>query len=386
MKKRILIIALDTDWSGISRLPSGLFRAGFEVYALCPEKSYLAKTKFLDDSILYPTFTYSRFKIIYLLIIVSILRFKPDLLIPGDEDSILALQKLSNALEKIPFTSYFSKLIRKSLVPRKYDSLILSKSNFQEKCQSIGIRSPKNIAVTDLKGAISAANVLGYPVVLKDDSGYGGSGVFICTNENEIISNLSKKVEQKFFQKISILLKRLFFISIFTLEKKISVQQYIKGQVGQSPFCAIDGIVLATNSMLKIRTFPGGTGPSSVIRGIENSDIVEYVKKVTKELHFTGFGSLEFIVEDGTNLIYVIEFNPRPTPTCHLSSEVLANDLCVYLFKGLNSQLIEPKKFRPFTIALFPGEKRRDPASHFLIEAFHDIPVNDPALLLALEN
>lgn len=386
MKNRILIIALDTDWSGISRLPSGLSRAGFEVYALCPEKSYLAKTIFLADSILYPTFTYSRSKIIYLLILISIIRFKPDLLIPGDEDSILALQNFSNILAKIPFASNVMKLIRRSLVPRKYDSLILSKSNFQEKCQELGIKSPKNLVVKDLESAITAANVLGYPVVLKDDSGYGGSGVFICSNDDEIIFNMSKRIVKKYSQNISIFLKRLFFISIFTLDKKISVQQYIKGQVGQSPFCAIDGIVLATNPMLKIRTFPGVTGPSSVTRGIENSDIVDYVKKVTKELHFTGFGSLEFIVEDGTNLIYVIEFNPRPTPTCHVSNEVLANDLCIFLFKGINSQPIELGQYRPFTIALFPGEKRRDPDSHFLVEAFHDVPVNDPLLLLALDN
>ena len=37
MTKKILIIALAKDWTGISRLPSGLKRAGFEVAALCPK-------------------------------------------------------------------------------------------------------------------------------------------------------------------------------------------------------------------------------------------------------------------------------------------------------------------------------------------------------------
>jgi hypothetical protein len=103
MTKKILIVALNTHWTGISRLPSGLVRAGFQVFAFCPKKSYLAQTKFLDDSILYPTFTYSRSKIVYLGMLFSIIFFKPDFVIPGDEDAVFAFQNLANFLEKIPF-------------------------------------------------------------------------------------------------------------------------------------------------------------------------------------------------------------------------------------------------------------------------------------------
>ena len=95
MKKTVLIIALNENWTGISRLPSGLSRAGFKVFALCPKKSLIAKTKYLANTILYPTFTYSRSKLVFIWMIFAMLKFRPDVVLPGDEDAILAMQELA---------------------------------------------------------------------------------------------------------------------------------------------------------------------------------------------------------------------------------------------------------------------------------------------------
>lgn len=186
MYKKILIIALNENWTGISRLPFGLSKAGFLVYALCPRKSFLAKTIFLKKSLLYPTFTYSRSKLIYLWMLFSIILFRPDFIIPGDEDAILALYNLSNMLERIPYLNQISKLIRSSLTAKTFDSTILNKSDFQKKCNEWGLRTPKNRVVKNSESCLSDAAQMGYPVVLKNDSGYGGTGVFICYNEEDI--------------------------------------------------------------------------------------------------------------------------------------------------------------------------------------------------------
>ncbi len=386
MKKKALIIALNENWTGISRLPSGLVRAGFEVSALAPKKSLLGKTKHLKESILYPTFTYSRSKLVYLWIIYAFLKLKPEVVIPGDEDTILALQNVSNLLERLPFFHSVSKLIRSSITGKEFDQLVLSKSSFQKKCNEWGLRTPKNIIVHNLAEALMAAADMSYPVVIKYDSGYGGSGVFICETEVDLKNHFQNLGGPSLVTILKETFKRMFFVSIFSSEKVISIQQYIDGQVGQSPFCANEGVVFGFNPMLRLRTFPGKTGPASVSCGYENEDIEAFVKTIAKKMNYSGFGSVEYIIDSKSKLLHIIELNPRPTPTCHIKDDVVTNDLCECYFNGLNKIPFELKSFRPYTIAMFPGEKRRDPNSEFLKTAFHDVPEGDQVLFKALND
>lgn len=385
MVKKILIIALNEKWVGISRLPSGLDRAGFSVYALCPQKSYLAKTRFLKKSIFYPTFTYSRSKIIYLWIIFAFVFLNPDFVIPGDEDAILALQRLSNGLAAIPFLKKISGIIRLSLPSKDYDELMLSKSNFQKKCVEWGIRTPENIVIENIQSALLASYLLSYPVVLKYDMGYGSSGVHICQSEFELIEKMRYFKMTSLSKKIKNFLKELLFVSIFSGKNIISLQQYIQGVHGQVPFCSNKGKVFAHNIMSSLKIHPTETGATTVSRGIENQELDCYLTSFVKKTNYTGFGSLEFIMEEKTGLPYVIELNPRPTPTCHISNQIITNDLCEYLFKGLNFIKSETAIFKDYTLAMFPGEQKRDPHSTFLTNAYHDIPNNDLALLQMLE-
>jgi hypothetical protein len=52
----------------------------------------------------------------------------------------------------------------------------------------------------------------------------------------------------------------------------------------------------------------------------------------------------------------------------------------------MQGKLLPANKFRPFLVALFPNEKKRDPQSPFLKEAFHDVPYDDPALMASLDS
>ncbi len=386
MKKKVLIIALNENWTGISRLPYGLDRAGFEVFSLCPKKSLIAKTKFLKGSILYPTFTYSRSKFFYLWIVYAILTLKPQVVLPGDEETILAMQNVANLTKNIPFLGFVSTLLRQTMSPEEFDSITLSKSEFQEKCKEWGIRTPQNIIVRDLVEARAAAKKMLFPLVVKHDSGYGGSGVCICENEEELT---------KYFQiieKVSLVtvlknqVKRIFFITILSAKQSISLQQYIEGVVGIAPFCADKGEVFASNSMLKIRTFPGKTGPTAVAEGIDNKEIEAFSEIVAQKLEISGFSSLDFIIDSKSGLPYVIEINPRPTPSCHIGEGHIVNDLCEIYFKGLNGIPLIKNNYFAYTIAMYPGEKRRDPQSNFLKTAYHDVPVNDPDLFDAIES
>ncbi|WP_413586701.1 ATP-grasp domain-containing protein [Bdellovibrio sp. HCB274] len=387
MTKKVLIIALAKDWTGISRLPSGLDRAGFETVALCPSGSYLSKTKHLAKAMTYPTFTFTRSKLVYLWMLAAMVRFKADIILPGDEDALLAMQNLANTLSKIPGLSFLSKELRKFTAPEKFDSVVLNKSRFVENCREWGVRVPKNTRVENLDMALHEVPSFGYPVVLKFDFGYGASGVTVCQNETDLRKAFSKHSTVGIAKKIKELIKNLLFVVQESAEAGISLQQYISGPVGLVPFVASNGQIFAINPMLKHKTYPGATGPSSVVKGIDNQEIRNAVKIAAEKLSYSGFGSLDFIIDEITNEAYIIELNPRPVPTSHFSSDLCAEDLCVALHDGLTKeQDTKAPAFKPYTIALFPNEKRRDPNSKYLTEAHHDIPKNDPALLKALES
>ncbi len=383
--EKVLIIALNENWSGISRLPSGLSRHGIKVFALCPENSFIAKTKFLSSALLYKTFTYSRSKIIYLRIIHAIKHFKPDFIIPGDEDTLLALQNVANLCQSFGLFKDVKNVIRQSLPSAEFDHLVLSKSDLQTKCVEWGVRTPKNKIVKNLDEALLVAKEFQYPVVIKHDSGYGGSGVVICDNENELKTHFDKIENISLLSKIKAEIKDLFFVSILRPNGLISIQEFIKGEIGQSPFCAFNGEVIATNPMKRLHTYPGKTGPASVSEGIEDSDIINFVKIIAKNLNYNGFGSVEYMIDEKTKKLHVIELNPRPTPTCHIPSPYVTNDLSEAFAFGLRKIPFKQKVYSPFTIAMFPGEKKRDSKSPFLTSSYHDIPVNDPELLKVLD-
>jgi hypothetical protein len=385
IRKKILIIAFYKKWRGISRLPQALDRAGFEVYALCPFDSYLAKTKYLKRKILYPAFFYSRSKIMYLWMAFAIMFLKPELIIPADEDTIFALLKLSSAFQNIPLLSKISLLINQSMTSAKMNSTLLSKSSFQALCAENGIRAPRNIYVGCVEDALHSVLDIGYPLVVKHDISYGGSGVAICNDQQCLINYFNEISRINNILKIKKILKRLFFISALVDENKISLQQYITGQFGQAPFVAMNGNLISYNMMISLETYPDFKGETTVSSGVENSEIYNFINTVVHRLQYTGFGSLEFILEAKSGLPYLIELNPRPTPTCHLTSELVTNDLCKDFYKYLHDIPVKLNSFQPFIVAMYPGELIRDPDSQYLSKGFHDIPRDDYELLKALE-
>lgn len=385
MKPAILIVALNEKWIGISRLPEALQRAGFYVAALCPSHSYLAQTRYLDLKLTYPVLTYTRSKIIYFYILFTLLVRNYTLVVPGDEDALLALENLRKAFRYFGLSGPFLKLLDRSLGSDKYDVQKLNKTAFIELCQKISVRVPKNLRVANLAEAQQKAQELGFPLVVKADFGYGASGVSVCHNLQQLEQAFRVEKNLSFLSSLKQWIKKLLFIVQPEAQVGISLQQYITGQVGQIPFVAIEGKVLAYNCVIKLETYPGSTGPTSVARSLDNPEMIEAVLKVSKELQYCGFGSLDFIVEQSSGKSYVIELNPRPTPVCHFSQELAGVDLAQALSFGIKGQTYQQGPFKPYTVALFPNEQNRDAQSPYLRDFVHDVPMNDPKLKQALE-
>jgi carbamoylphosphate synthase large subunit len=105
--------------------------------------------------------------------------------------------------------------------------------------------------------------------------------------------------------------------------------------------------------------------------------------RIARRLDLSGFFGLDFMIEEGSGDMYLIEMNPRCTPPCHLSLGK-GRDMSEALRAQLSGQ--PPRETAPITqndmIAYFPEAWHC--RSEFLQSSFHDVPSGEPDLIEAL--
>ena len=109
---------------------------------------------------------------------------------------------------------------------------------------------------------------------------------------------------------------------------------------------------------------------------------------LVRRLHLSGFCGFDFIL-DGSDNAWLIEMNPRLTPTAHLRYET--HNLLTAMLSRLTETSIGTDNAPPVQsalrvgsiVALFPGEYLRSRASKYLSSCYHDVPWSQPALVRA---
>ena len=118
----------------------------------------------------------------------------------------------------------------------------------------------------------------------------------------------------------------------------------------------------------------GPTGPSTVLRVIDNSDMAYAVKSIVSRLELSGLCGLDFILDE-EGRAHLLELNPRATPTSHLVAAD-GTDLLTALRTAFGQEHPPARRasYSNGLVALFPQELRRDPSSPYLRFAHHDVP------------
>lgn len=363
MTLKAIIVLLNSNWTGIARLPYALSKAGWEVASFSTEDSFLAKTRYVQKryKLDIPNLALTR-------LAQAINDFKPDLLIPGCEETVRWFHNIALLNESDASTngiSLLQKIILASLGSSECYDITLSKSSMHTFATHLGLRTPPQMPATTVKDAQLAANAIGYPVVLKGEHGSAGSSVRICHTESEINNAYQELLTTN-------------------SKQKIDIQKYIDGEAAMCTGVVKEGTLLNSFFALKLHTHPLPTSPCSVARLSNSSEAQFTLSTLVQHLKFNGFCSCDFIVEKNTQMPYLLEFNPRPTPISALG-HIFRHDLCVALAEAwgyISNQPSIPHAYRD-TIALFPNEWMRDFTSPYLTSAYHDVPWHDPKLLKA---
>jgi hypothetical protein len=166
----------------------------------------------------------------------------------------------------------------------------------------------------------------------------------------------------------------------------VSAQAFIEGREANSTVACWNGNVLAALHF-EVANKKHSTGHATVLRVIEHAEMARTVETMVFRLKLSGIHGFDFMIEAQTENAYLIEVNPRSTQVGHLPLGP-GHDLPAALVAAVTGKPVAaaPSVADNNTIALFPQEWTRDPASPFLEAAYHDVPWGEPELLRACVN
>jgi biotin carboxylase len=220
------------------------------------------------------------------------------------------------------------------------------------------------------------------PAVLKTDGSWGGRGVTILRTEADGQRAWRELRRRPSYARA---LKRLVverdpwaLRARFAGDRPtLSIQGYVEGRPANAAVACFHGTALGAVQAEVIES-DGPTGPSTVLRLIDNADMTYAVKSMASNFELSGLCGLDFILADDGRA-HLLELNPRATPTSHLVAAD-GTDLLTELRTafGHEGPPVRVASYSNCLVALFPQELRRDPSSPNLRFAHHDVPTYAP--------
>ena len=159
--------------------------------------------------------------------------------------------------------------------------------------------------------AISVANQIGYPVMIKATSGGGGKGMRICYNDQQVTEGfaLSTAEAKSFFND-----ERLFIEKFIERPHHIEIQ-LLAGRKSEPGF--------EIEHDLEILCFPEREcsiqrrnqkileeSPSSMLKPETRAEMIRQVKSLVRKTNYQSAGTVEFLVDEDQNF-YFLEMNTR---------------------------------------------------------------------------
>lgn len=181
------------------------------------------------------------------------------------------------------------------------------REKFEAILEMTGIPRPEGKTIYTLEEALSAANQLGYPVLVRPSYVLGGQGMEIAYSDKDIIEFM--EIINRTVQEHPILVDK------YMMGKEIEVDAICDGEN-----ILIPGIMehlerAGVHSGDSISVYPSQTLSNKV-----KAVIVDYTERLAKALNVIGLVNIQYVLYNGN--IYVIEVNPRSSRTVPYISKV----------------------------------------------------------------
>jgi carbamoyl-phosphate synthase large subunit len=184
---------------------------------------------------------------------------------------------------------------------------------FEDFLQHIGVPQPPGAAVTNVDEAITTAQSVGYPVLVRPSYVLGGRAMEIVESPTELIRYMGAAVELE-------------------SGKPILIDKYLEGKEVEVDAICDGERVLVPGIMEHVERAGVHSGDSlAVYPGVhlsadEVETIVTYTERIGQALGARGLINIQYVVmpsqEGGPSKVYVLEVNPRGSRTVPFLSKV----------------------------------------------------------------
>lgn len=213
---------------------------------------------------------------------------------------------------------------------------------FVKKLKEINIYTPNSIAVTNLDSAIDAANILGFPLIIRAAFTLGGQGSGFCNNIKELTILANKA---------------------FSYSKQILIEESLKGwkEIEYEIVRDNNDNCIAVCNMENFDPLGIHTGESIVVAPSQTLSNHEYQKlrnislNIVRHIGIIGECNVQFALDPNSNNYRVIEVNARLSRSSALASKATGYPLAFVAAKlGLGYKLYEIKnEINKITTAFF---------------------------------
>ncbi len=179
---------------------------------------------------------------------------------------------------------------------------------FRAMMDKLNIPMPQAGMAVDIKEALSIANKIGYPVMVRPSYVLGGRGMEVVHDDESLIFYMRAAVG-------------------VTPDRPILIDRFLQHATECEADAISDGehvFVPAVMEHIELAGVHSGDSacilPSKHLSKEHIETIKEYTRKIAQEMNVVGLMNMQYAIEDGT--IYVLEANPRASRTVPLVSKV----------------------------------------------------------------
>ncbi len=184
--------------------------------------------------------------------------------------------------------------------------------------------------LSNLDEAVKAANVIGYPVMIKSTAGGGGIGIRICENEDELKNSYDNVIH---------LAESNFNDGGVFIEKYIRKARHIEVQIFGNEYGEVavlgerDCSVQRRNQKV-VEESPAPNFPEKV-----RVKMHEAAKNLAKIAGYRSAGTVEFLYDESDEKFYFLEVNTRLQVEHGITEEVTGVDLVEWMIKEACGEL-----------------------------------------------
>jgi carbamoyl-phosphate synthase large subunit len=221
------------------------------------------------------------------------------------------------------------------------------RDRFRHMMGELGIPQPESGMASTLDEAISVANRIGYPLMVRPSYVLGGRAMEVVHDEEMLVHYVAAAVD-------------------VTPERPILIDRFLENAIEAEADAIADGtdaFVPAVMEHIELAGVHSGDSacviPPVSIPAKHIDTIIAYTKKIAIALHVVGLMNIQYAISDDT--VFILEANPRASRTvplvskvCNISMARMATQLM--LGSKLGELHIEPKLIPHFGVkeAVFP--------------------------------